>query len=127
MPSSRFAAEVERLTAVLRGKPPATIARAMRKNLDALPVAALAADNALRYVAVNGRAEELTDTLRDRVQEGWDLATAVRTAVQALSTMPEQRQIPNDQIEAGVLDRTRPQRRKFRRLADDQLAGILSG
>jgi hypothetical protein len=41
--------------------------------------------------------------------------------------MPEQRQIPNDQIEAGVLDRTRPQRRKFRRLADDQLAGILSG
>lgn len=79
------------------------------------------------FVAIGGHAEELTDTLRDRFQEGWDLATAVRTAVQALSTMPEQRQIPNDQIEAGVLDRTRPQRRKFRRLADDQLAGILSG
>ena len=79
------------------------------------------------FVAIGGHAEELTDTLRDRFQEGWDLVTAVRTAVQALSTMPEQRQIPNDQIEAGVLDRSRPQRRKFRRLADDQLAGILSG
>jgi proteasome alpha subunit len=79
------------------------------------------------FFAIGGHAEELTDTLRDRFQEGWDLETAVRTAVQALSTMPEQRQIPNDQIEAGVLDRARPQRRKFRRLADDQLAGILSG
>ena len=31
------------------------------------------------------------------------------------------------EIEAGVLDRTRPQRRKFRRLADDELARMLAG
>jgi hypothetical protein len=31
------------------------------------------------------------------------------------------------QIEAGVLDRTRKQRGKFRRLTDRELAGFLAG
>jgi proteasome alpha subunit len=78
------------------------------------------------FVAIGGHAEDLTDTLRDRFQEGWDLPTAVRTAVQVLGTTPESREIAADQIEAGVIDRTRTQRRKFRRLADAELAGILS-
>ena len=30
-----------------------------------------------------------------------------------------------DQVEAAVLDRTRTQRRKFRRLAEDEVAGLL--
>ena len=79
------------------------------------------------FVAMGGHAEELTDALRDRFQEGWDLATAVRTAVQALATTPEPREVPAEQIEAGVLDRTRAQRRKFRRLTKDQLTEILAG
>jgi proteasome alpha subunit len=78
------------------------------------------------FVAIGGHAEDLTDTLRDRFEEGWDLPTAVRTAVQVLGTTPEAREIAADQIEAGVIDRTRTQRRKFRRLADAELAGILS-
>jgi proteasome alpha subunit len=79
------------------------------------------------YVAMGGHAEELTDALRDRYQVGWDLGTAVRTAVQALASVPEPRDVPSDQIEAGVLDRTRPQRRKFRRLTKDELSSMLAG
>ena len=77
-------------------------------------------------VAVGGHADELTEVLGQRYREGLDLAEAVRTAVQVLGA-PESRTIDADQIEAGVLDRTRPQRRKFRRLADDELAQMLAG
>jgi proteasome alpha subunit len=78
------------------------------------------------FVAIGGHAEDLTDTLRERFHEGWDLPTAIKTAVQVLGTTPEAREIAADQIEAGVLDRTRTQRRKFRRLADTELDGIMS-
>jgi proteasome alpha subunit len=77
-------------------------------------------------VAIGGHADELTEVLQQRYREGLDLAEAVRTAVQVLGT-PESRTIDADQIEAGVLDRTRPQRRKFRRLADDELGNLLAG
>jgi proteasome alpha subunit len=78
------------------------------------------------FVAMGGHSEDLTDTLRDRYQTGWDLATAVRTAVQALGTTPEAREIPPDQIEAAVVDRTRTQRRKFRRLRPNEVAAALA-
>ncbi len=73
------------------------------------------------YVAMGGHAEDLTDALRDRFEEGWDLATAIRTGVDALGSVPDRRDIPTSQIEAGVLDRTRAQRRKFRRLSMDAI------
>jgi len=79
------------------------------------------------YVAMGGHAEELTDALRDRYQLGWDLATAMRTAVQILATVPETREVPGEQIEAGVLDRTREQRRKFRRVSPDEISAALAG
>jgi proteasome alpha subunit len=78
------------------------------------------------FVAMGGHAEELTDALRDRYEPGWDLATAVRTAVQTLATTPETRDVPAEQIEAGVLERTRPQRRKFRRLHPDEIIAALA-
>ncbi|HEX9694606.1 MAG TPA: proteasome subunit alpha, partial [Actinomycetota bacterium] len=71
-------------------------------------------------------AETLTEALKGTYQEQWDLATAVRDAVKALSSA-EGREIEPASIEAGVLDRTRPQRRKFRRLSDHEVAEILSG
>jgi proteasome alpha subunit len=77
-------------------------------------------------VAIGGHADELTELLGQRYRDGLDLAEAVKTAVQVLGA-PESRTIDADQIEAGVLDRTRPQRRKFRRLADDELARMLGG
>ena len=53
--------------------------------------------------------------------------TAVRTAVQVLATVPETREVPAEQIEAGVLDRTRSQRRKFRRLTPAEIEAALAG
>ena len=79
-----------------------------------------------QYVAMGGHAEELTDALRDRYQAGWDLATSIRTAVQVLGTTPEPREIPAEQIEGAVLDRTKTQRRKFRRLAPDEVVSALA-
>jgi len=77
------------------------------------------------FVAIGGHAEDLTEALRQRYQEGWDLPTAVRAAAGVLGA-PDQREIDADDIEAGVLDRTRSQRRKFRRLEDDQVSTILA-
>ena len=78
------------------------------------------------FVAMGGHAEELTDALGTRYRRGADLATAVRSAVDALAAVPEPREIPADQIEAGVLDRTRPARRKFRRLTGDEITSALA-
>jgi proteasome alpha subunit len=76
------------------------------------------------FVAIGGHAEELSETLKTRYTEGWDLPTAVRTGVEVLRS-PEGRTIESGSVEAGILDRTRPQRRKFRRIEDDEVARIL--
>ncbi|MEW6060245.1 MAG: proteasome subunit alpha [Actinomycetota bacterium] len=78
------------------------------------------------FVGIGGHAEALSSALEGSYQEGRDLGTAVRQAVQALSSA-EQRQIEPTSIEAGVLDRTKAQRRKFRRLGAEEVAGILAG
>ena len=78
------------------------------------------------FVAIGGHAEDLTNALKEAYADGWDLRTAVREAVKALS-VAEGREIEADAIEAGVLERTRPQRRKFRRLRDDEVEQILAG
>jgi proteasome alpha subunit len=76
------------------------------------------------HVAIGGHAEELSNAIAGAFQQGWDLATACREAVKALSTA-EGREIAAEQVEAAVLDRTRTQRRKFRRLDEDEVAGLL--
>jgi proteasome alpha subunit len=76
------------------------------------------------FVAIGGHAEELTETLQTRYAAGWDLPTAVKTAVEVLGS-PDGRTIEVGAIEAGVLDRTREQRRKFRRLGDEQVTQFL--
>jgi len=76
------------------------------------------------FVAIGGHAEDLTEALKGEYETGWDLATAVRTAVKILGS-PDARELSSEAVEAGVLDRTRAQRRKFRRLADDEIASIL--
>ncbi len=76
------------------------------------------------FVAIGGHAEELTETLHTRYAAGWDLATAVKAAVEVIGS-PESRTIEPEAIEAGVLDRTRAQRRKFRRLDDAEVTQIL--
>jgi hypothetical protein len=66
------------------------------------------------------------DSLKDRFAEGWDLGTAVRTAVDVLGS-PENRKIEAGSIEAGVLDRTTEHRRRFRRLERPQITDLLAG
>ena len=77
------------------------------------------------FVGIGGRAEELTQALKDEYREGADLAASVKLAVSALSSI-EGRPIEPDQLEAAVLDRTRKGRRKFRRLEDAEIAQLLS-
>jgi proteasome alpha subunit len=80
------------------------------------------------YVAMGGRSEDLAGHLRDDYREGLDLEGAVRLATTALSKVEansvEAERLEAEKLEAAVLDRTRG-RRKFRRLADDDLARIV--
>jgi proteasome alpha subunit len=78
------------------------------------------------FVAIGGHADDLRNAVESAYASGWDLPTAVRESVKALSTA-EGREVEPGSIEAGVLDRTRGARRKFRRLAEDEVAGILAG
>ncbi len=78
------------------------------------------------FVAIGGHAEDLTESLKDRYGTGWDLTTAVKTAVEVLGA-PDSRTIEHDHIEAGVLERSQPRRRKFRRLTDAEVTGYLAG
>jgi len=78
------------------------------------------------FVAIGGHADDLTETLKQRYEAGWDLVTAVKTAVEVLGS-PESRTIEANQIESGVLDRTITRRRKFRRLTDQEISGFLAG
>jgi proteasome alpha subunit len=77
------------------------------------------------FVAIGGHADDLTETLKERYAAGWDLATAVKTAVQVLGA-PDSRTIEHDHIEAGVLERSQARRRKFRRLTDEEITGYLA-
>jgi len=77
------------------------------------------------FIGMGGHSDDLNELLKDRYVTGWDLPTAVRSAVEALSSVPERREIAHDQLEAGILDRTRSARRKFRRLSAEELEGIL--
>jgi proteasome alpha subunit len=78
------------------------------------------------FVAIGGHSDDLMETLKEKYGPGWDLAAAVKNAVQVLGA-PDSRTIEHDHIEAGVLERSNPRRRKFRRLTDAEIVGFLSG
>ncbi len=78
------------------------------------------------FVAIGGHADDLTESLKEKYGPGWDLPTAVKNAVRVLGA-PDSRTIDHDHIEAGVLERSQPRRRKFRRLTDSEVAGLLAG
>src|SRR5690606_18505971 len=78
-------------------------------------------------VAVGGNAEQISGYLDQRHQDGMTLAEALRLAVQSLSrdTNGSEREIPAERLEVAVLDRTRPQKRKFKRITGRQLVRLL--
>jgi proteasome alpha subunit len=79
------------------------------------------------YAVMGGPAEQVADYVGEHFKEGISLAGALRLAVDALGhDGTEVRQLTPDQIEVAVLDRTRTQVRKFKRISEETLARILS-
>lgn len=78
------------------------------------------------YAAMGGDAATVTEYLQEHYQPDLELAPALKLAVAALGHAPEApRVIAADELEAAVLDRTREQQRKFRRILAHELAEIL--
>ncbi|MFE9726243.1 proteasome subunit alpha [Streptomyces sp. NPDC005794] len=79
-------------------------------------------------VAVGGNAEQISNFLDQRHRDGMSLAEALKLAVQALSREANgnEREIPAERLEVAVLDRTRPQQRKFKRIIGRQLTRLLN-
>jgi proteasome alpha subunit len=75
------------------------------------------------FAVMGGATEQVADYLSEHYQPGLSLEEALRLAVAALGRdHDQQRQIGADQLEVAVLDRTRAQQRKFRRVPEERLA-----
>jgi proteasome alpha subunit len=72
------------------------------------------------WLAMGGQAEALSDAMRAAYADGMDLDTALRTAVNALQTVATGNG-ETSRLEVAVLERGRPGRRAFRRLAEDDV------
>ncbi|CAM3195815.1 proteasome subunit alpha [Nocardioides dubius] len=78
------------------------------------------------FAVMGGAADVVSGYLRERYTEGLDLAAALRLAVGALGhSESSDRVIGIDDLEVAVLDRTRTQPRKFRRVAAAKLPELL--
>jgi len=76
--------------------------------------------------AMGGDAEAVSTYLTEHFTASLDLGAAIRLAVTALGQSGgEARTIPPGDLEVAVLDRTRAQQRKFRRLDAESLSGML--
>ncbi|WP_129838582.1 proteasome subunit alpha [Streptomyces sp. RFCAC02] len=80
-------------------------------------------------VAVGGNADQISSYLGERHRDGMSLGEALRLAVDALSREAGggERELTADQLEVAVLDRTRPQTRKFKRVLGSRLSSLLAG
>ncbi len=74
------------------------------------------------FAVMGGSADEVSTYLGSGYQEGAGLEDTLQVAVDALGHDGEQvRQVTGDKLEAAVLDRTRSNPRKFRRIPDRTL------
>jgi proteasome alpha subunit len=80
------------------------------------------------FAVMGGSADAITEFVRQEYEPGLGLADAIRLAVRALgSESGEQpRELGVESLEAAILDRTRIQPRKFRRLSGARLAELLA-
>jgi proteasome alpha subunit len=76
-----------------------------------------------RFSAIGGEAEAIAERLSTTWESSADLASALKTAVAALAGAD--RQITHDDLEVAILDRN-GERRAFRRIEGDELAGLLA-
>ena len=79
------------------------------------------------YAVMGGAVEPVNDYLESHYADGLTLAAALRLAVDALGHEgATTREVNRERLEVAVLDRTRSQPRKFRRLTDTRLADLFS-
>lgn len=80
------------------------------------------------FAVMGGAADEVTNYLKARYQPDLELTEAVRLSVSALGhSASGDRQLTHGQLEVAVLDRSRMQDRKFKRLAESTLEAMLQG
>jgi len=82
------------------------------------------------FAVMGGATESATAHLRAAEAGSRSLDESLRLAVAALAAEPgdtPSRTIAPDQVEAAVLDRTRPQKRKFRRIPEPAIIATLGG
>ncbi|OYO24259.1 proteasome subunit alpha [Enemella dayhoffiae] len=75
------------------------------------------------FAVMGGNAEQIAELIAEDYSDGNDLAACVRGAVRGLSNGGERLAV--EALEVAVLDRTRSQPRKFRRLGTEQVAVLL--
>ncbi|MGH2663622.1 MAG: proteasome subunit alpha [Actinomycetota bacterium] len=84
------------------------------------------------FVAMGGESDRLTERLREGYRPELPLADALKVGVDALPAQNGQAEgdgsepLTPARLEVAVLDRNRP-RRKFRRIADEELGTLLGG
>ncbi len=79
------------------------------------------------YAVMGGAVEPVNEYLEGHYSDGLGLAAALRLAVDALGHEgTTTREVNRERLEVAVLDRTRSQPRKFRRLTDARLADLFS-
>ncbi|MGW3565698.1 proteasome subunit alpha [Streptomyces sp. NPDC000941] len=78
-------------------------------------------------VAVGGNADQISSYLDQRHVDGMTLAEALKLAVESLARDSNggERSLTAEQLEVALLDRTRPQQRKFKRMLGSQLTRLL--
>lgn len=76
------------------------------------------------FAVLGGEAESIRKRMGASYSEGMDLATALRAAVDAIAG--EDRTLPSEKLEVGVLERGR-EGRCFRRLENGEIAELLGG
>jgi proteasome alpha subunit len=82
-------------------------------------------------VAVGGSPDQTGSHRDQRHRDGMTLAEALELAVESLrrdtNGSGSDRELAAEQLEVAVLDRTRPQQRKFKRILGPQLTRLLAG
>ncbi|MDT0345672.1 proteasome subunit alpha [Streptomyces litchfieldiae] len=78
-------------------------------------------------VAVGGNSDQIGSYLDQRHRDDMSLGEALRLAVESLTrdSNGSERELTADQLEVAVLDRNRPQKRKFKRVLGGQLTRLL--
>ena len=81
------------------------------------------------YAVMGGSADAIARMVGEQFAPALSLGEAIRLAVRALASDgggDQPRDLGVDALEVAILDRTRSQPRKFRRLSGDRLAGLLT-